>query len=260
MLERKQKEMEFHNKREEERLTLSDEEYDRRHPNKKYYSIIRRSNEYFSEWVKRECAGKKVLDYCCGLGDVSLLLAKEGAAVHGIDISDESIKTCVKRACESGYQDICTFAVMDAEKLEFEDSSFDAIVCSGVLHHLDLKYAYPELSRVLKPDGRIICIEALGYNPLINWYRKKTMHLRTEWEADHILTLKEVRAAKPYFNNVNVRYFHLFTLGAVPFRGTGVFDIVLSIMEKVDLVALKIPLVRLMAWQMIFELSGPGAK
>ena len=51
--------------------------------------------------------------------------------------------------------------------LPFADGEFDFVCCSGVLHHLDLQQAYPQLARVLKPNGRILCLEAIGHNPII---------------------------------------------------------------------------------------------
>jgi len=257
MEERKQKEIDFHNKRENERVTLPAKEYRARYSNRRFYSITRKSQSYWINWVKNKCHGKRTLDYCCGLGDVSLVLAKQGADVYGIDISSESIKTARNRLAEAGYSDVEKFNVMDAEHLEFEDNFFDRIICTGVLHHLDLNRAYFELARVLKPDGEIICVEALGYNPLIRWYRKRTLHLRTEWEVDHILTLKDIQKAQPYFKIINVNFFHFFSILSIPFIGTLFFEPLLSLLDSLDLVVLKIPLVRLMAWQIIFVLKKP---
>ena len=101
---------------------------------------------------------------------------------------------------------------MDAERLAFQDRSFDVIVVNGVLHHLELREAYVELARVLKKNGRIMCIEALAHNPLINLYRRKTPHLRTEWEVDHILRMRDIEIARKYFGKVRVRFFHLASL------------------------------------------------
>lgn len=260
MEERKRKEIEFHNMRERERMRLDEESFLKKHSNKKYYSIIKKSREYYLQWIRSRCRGKRVLDYCCGLGEISVELAKHGAIVQGIDISDESVSTAQKVATAAGLSDVTKFDVMDAENLAFDDNTFDIIVCSGVLHHLDLKYAYSELARVLRPDGEIICIEALGYNPLINLYRHRTLHIRTAWEADHILTLREVRWARAYFKGVRVRYFHLFSLLAVPFRNTAIFRPLLAILEWVDAVVLRVPGIKLMAWQMIFELKEPRAQ
>lgn len=258
LLERKQKEQDFHNKREADRKVMSDEEYERKYSNKRFYKIAKSSNDYLYNLISELVPGKVALDYCCGLGFSSLELAKRGAKhVHGIDISNESVDTSRQRLIDAGFGDSSTFQTMDAEKMTFEDNTFDLILCSGVLHHLDLQFAYPELARVLKPDGKIIAIEALGYNPAINLYRKMTPSLRTEWETDHILTLAQVKEGLQFFNNYDVKYFHLASIAAIPFIKTPVFKPLLAFLEALDWVLLKIPFVQLMAWQMIFVLKDP---
>lgn len=254
---RKQEEVAFHNQREVDRHNLSPEEYEKKYSNKKFYSVQRRSTKFFHDLLDRHCPGKKVLDYCCGLGQTSLELAKRGALVQGIDISDESVKTSAELLKSAGHEATSSFQVMDAEKMTFPDDTFDLIVCAGVLHHLDLRFAFPELARVLKPGGRIICVEALGYNPAINLYRKLTPHLRTAWEVDHILTMRDLAGARQHFDKVQAHFFHFFTLAAIPFRNTALFEPALRAMELLDSVFLKIPLVRLMAWQMVFTLDMP---
>lgn len=255
--DRKQDEINFHNQRERDRHLLGEKEFRKKYSNKKLYSINQKTNMVFVKWMRRNCQGKVVLDYCCGLGGTSLELAQHGAFVYGIDLSDEEVRTAEKTAAEAGYQDKTKFIVMDAEALDFEDSFFDSVVCNGVLHHLDVRRAFPELSRVLKPGGQIICIEALGYNPAINAYRKLTPHLRTAWEMKHILTMREVRKAESYFNRVTTRFFYLFSLLAVPFRNTPLFNPILWFLDGIDSIVLRIPFVQLMAWQMIFILSEP---
>ncbi|QWV91952.1 class I SAM-dependent methyltransferase [Geomonas oryzisoli] len=256
-MNRKEQEMQFHNMREEDRSCMDEESFLKKYSNKKYYAIQRKSTEYIDGLIERSVKGKTVLDYCCGLGAMSLQMAQKGGIVYGIDISDESVKTAEAEAKKAGVADRTNFSVMDAEELQFPDNTFDVILCSGVLHHLDLDNAYPELARVLKPGGLIICGEALGYNPIISLYRKMTPHLRTAWEAEHILTLRDLRKAKKYFGTVKVDYFHLASIAAVPFRNTPIFKPILSTLEAVDDVLLKIPYVQLMAWQMIFTLSDP---
>lgn len=254
---RKQCEVEFHNRREVDRRELDHTQFEQRYSNKKWYCVTRTSEAYVENWLRQNCKGAKALDYCCGLGDMSVRLAEHGAYVNAIDISDESVETTRQKLEEAGYGKRSTAQVMDAEKLTFPDNSFDVIICSGVLHHLDLQYAYPQLSRVLKPGGKILCIEALGHNPIIQTYRRLTPHLRTSWEVDHILKTKDLKLAKTYFDGVNVRYFHLFSVAAAVFRKTPLFAPALSLLEIVDNVVMRIPGVQLMAWQMIFELSKP---
>lgn len=255
--ERKHAEAEFHNQRERDRAVLTDAEFEARYSNKKFYSVVRGSSDFLASWIAENAPRGLTLDYCCGLGGVSLQVVESGGKVVGFDISDESVITARRTVEERGLSKRASFMVMDAERLGFPDKTFDAIVVSGVLHHLDVDRAYPELARVLRPGGRILCMEALGYNPIINLYRKRTPHLRTAWEAKHILTLKEVKKARAYFGRVSVRYFHLSTIGAVLFRRTPIFSPVLSLLEAIDSVILRIPFVQRMAWQMFFELREP---
>lgn len=229
--------------------------------NKMFYSIARISLNYVRKrLLQRVSEGKKILDYCCGDGDVSIFLAKNNADITGIDISDVSIENAKKNAQQAGLKDKPVFLVMDGEKLEFEENTFDFIICSGVLHHLDIQKAYAEMARVLKPGGEIICIEPLAYNPFFQLYRKLTPKLRTEWEVEHILSKKSINLSKNHFNKIEMRFYHLATLLAVPCRHFFFFDYVLSFFETVDSVLLKLPLVKWLAWQVVFIVSVPKNK
>ena len=100
-------------------------------------------------------------------------------------------------------------------------------------------------------------MEALGYNPAINLYRKLTPKLRTEWEVDHILTMKELKKAKKFFKKVNPKFFYLASIAAIPFANTKIFKPILLITGLLDALLLRIPIVQLMAWQMVFTLEVP---
>lgn len=253
---RKQKEREFYNRRTE--ASQRDEfTYKRLTYSKKFYSVTRKSQTFLRRWILQRCQKKRVLDYCCGIGAFTCFLAKGSAETVGIDISEVSIEACRKRAIDEKVDKKVSFLVMDAENLEFDNGSFDIIVCMGVLHHLDIQRAYSELARVLKLDGEIICAEPLAHNPLIQLYRKMTPHLRTEWEAEHILTRSSIKSAEKYFGKVENRFFHLATLAAVPFRNLSVFNFILSLLEAVDGVLLKTPILKWLAWQIVFVLSQP---
>ncbi len=253
---RKQKEREHANKI--KTLLEGVEDREKVASNKKFYTITHSSQGYINNWLfGRVGRGKKFLDYCCGTGEFSISLARNGANVTGIDISDVSIKIAKENATKYGLRDKIDFLVMDAEKLEFNDNTFDTIVCGGVLHHLDIEKAYSELARVLSPNGEIICGEPLAYNPIFQLYRKLTPHLRTEWEAGHILNKKSINLSKHYFNKIELRMFHLTTLLAVPFRHFSSFSSILRIFEKIDSVLLKVPLIKWLAWQVVFILSRP---
>jgi ubiquinone/menaquinone biosynthesis C-methylase UbiE len=226
--------------------------------NMKYYSIERKSRAMVLQWFKENCPGKRVLDYCCGNGEDGRIIAKYGAKeVVGIDISETSIANCAELAKEDDLEGTITYLQCDAENTMFEDNSFDIITEYGALHHLDLKKAYAELTRILRPNGKIICNEALGHNPFIHLYRKLTPHLRTAWEVDHIMRKQDFLLAHKYFGKIEIKLFHLFTLLAVPFRKTPLFFPFLTLLEHVDSFFLKLHGLKWWAWQTVFVLSDP---
>ena len=69
--------------------------------------------------------------------------------VQGIDISSNEVNSARMKLKDAGYSNKSDFQVMDAENMTFEDNSFDVIICNGVLHHLDIDAALPELARFL---------------------------------------------------------------------------------------------------------------
>jgi ubiquinone/menaquinone biosynthesis C-methylase UbiE len=226
--------------------------------NMKYYSVERKSRKFVLNWFKKNCRNKYVLDYCAGNGEDAVYIAKHGAEkVTGIDISDVSIENCKYLAGKNGVGNVTEFIVSDAENTGFDDNLFDIITEYGALHHLDRKKAFPEMARILRSDGKIICNEALGHNPIIHLYRKKTPLLRTEWEVEHIMRKKDFEMAQKYFGKVEVHFFHFFTLLAVPFRNFSVFPLLLHILEGIDSMLLKFPGIKWWAWQVVFILSEP---
>jgi ubiquinone/menaquinone biosynthesis C-methylase UbiE len=262
--QRKREEARFHDELRheapEQRYTREAEEAtssNRNWSNFKFYSIERKSREYVDNWIISRCRGRRLLDYACGNGDDSLLAARAGAHAVGIDISPVSIEHCKKKAVNEKLGGTAEFYVMDAEKLDFPDNSFDLVVVYGVLHHLDFKAAMKEISRVLKPDGRAICTEALAHNPLIHAYRNRTPHLRTAWEVAHIMKRENIIMARQWFGIVTPRFYHLATIAAVPFRRTKALGPILGLLEGIDSVLLRLPGLRWWAWQVVFELGEP---
>jgi len=226
--------------------------------NMKFYSISRASFAHRDALLYSKVKGAVALDYCCGNGEIAIEMAKRGASkVLGIDISPVAVVNARELAKDAGVGDICEFKVMDAEHTEFADGTFDIIHEYGALHHLDLPAAFTELSRILKPSGKLICTEALRHNPLIHWYRKRTPQLRTDWELEHILGFPEIKSGGKYFTSLNLRTFHLAALAAVPFRKTFFFKSLLGLLNLMDRVLLSIPFLDRMAWVAVIEYSRP---
>lgn len=250
-------EMQFHDKREADRKVLSKEEFEKKYPNKRLYKISTNTSRYIEKLLKKYISkDTKVLDYCCGTGETSKEAAALTDEIFAIDISPESVFTAYENVRKI-LPDVnkSNFQVMNAESTDFENNLFDVIICNGVLHHLDTSLAFKELSRIVKKDGIIICHESLGYNPFIQLYRKLTPNIRTAWETDHILKNKDFDRAKRYFSKRNFKYFNLISLLTIPFIRTPIFPILKKLSHYLDSIILRIPIINLMAWQVVFTLK-----
>lgn len=102
---------------------------------------------------------KRILDLGCGTGFMASLLAANGAMVDAVDVSESSLEVARWRADVSGTTNRIRFHQAPAERLDFDDSSFDGVCGAFVLHHLDLSLAVPEIHRVLRPGAPAAFIE-----------------------------------------------------------------------------------------------------
>jgi ubiquinone/menaquinone biosynthesis C-methylase UbiE len=245
-------EMAFHDKARGILGSAGQDEFDKIYTHRKFYRAVERSAAYTQQWVDREAKGRVFLDYACGEGPLALRAAKAGAELAiGIDISDVSVENCRRKARDQGVTDNTFFVQSNAEATRLPDASIDRILCSGVLHHLDLNAAFPELFRILKPGGKLLAVESLAYNPAIQLYRKLTPNQRTDWEKNHILGLRELRLARTMFQVGEVRYWHVLAYAG------GFAPSLMPVLTAIDRVLERIPLVQLMAWIWTFELIRP---
>ena len=213
--DRKSREAEFHDR------AFADET---RRKVRKWY-MLHSAQDLYRRLIESRCVGADVLEYGCGPGSHSYFVAEHGADnVVGIDISPVGIDKAAAEAKKRGLENI-SFRVMDAERLEFADNSFDLICGSAILHHLDLERAYAELSRVLRPTGSALFVEPLGHNPVINLYRNLTPSLRTVDE--HPLLFRDLKDADRMVRHCQSPVDHLGALAAVPARTHAHFDCLL---------------------------------
>ena len=101
--------------------------------------------------------GKRILDIGCSTGAcASSIIDMRVNDYVGVDIEQRYIEAAARRSPHG------TFHAMDARRMPFPDDSFDVAMFIGVMHHMDDKLVTDclgEVSRVLKPDGRVIVAE-----------------------------------------------------------------------------------------------------
>ena len=219
-----------------------------------FYSVTSLSKRcYFAAIDRCVRSGQRALEYGCGPGGYGIELARRRIRVEAIDVSPAGIEMGRKAAAERDVADWIEFHVMNAEALQFPDAYFDVVFGSGILHHLDLKVALAEIRRVLKVDGRAFFFEPLGHNVLINLYRKLTPTMRSADEQP--LLWPELNALSGSFS-VEVTFFHLLSLIAVPFRNVTGFSSLLRLLNGIDQKLFElIPATRRQAWIAVVELS-----
>ena len=98
--------------------------------------------------------GDRVLDACCGTGDLAIEAARAGGRVTGVDFSDPMLERARRKAPELEW------VRADALALPFADGSFDAVTVGfGVRNFGDLDAGLCELARVLRDGGRLGVLE-----------------------------------------------------------------------------------------------------
>lgn len=119
------------------------------------------AKRWMKEIEKQIPAGRrlKILDVGCGAGFFSILLAKEGHEVFGIDLTPEMIENAIQLAEEENAD--CRFQVMDAENPMFADETFDVVISRNLTWTLpNAEHAYGEWMRVLKTGGVLLNFDA----------------------------------------------------------------------------------------------------
>lgn len=191
----------------------------------------------------KEVEFKCALEIGAGLESLTAYPEFAGRNITAIDISKVVIEKMSNEFKAKSFE----FIVADAHNMKFENSSFDLIFARGVLHHLDLNVAIPELKRVLRFNGNIIFAEPLSGNVLIRFYRYITPHLRTPDERP--LSRRDIKIILKSFPSVRIKYYGFLTLIPAVLTGRTFLSI-----EKLDSFILNtLRLGPLLAWSCIIS-------
>jgi 2-polyprenyl-3-methyl-5-hydroxy-6-metoxy-1,4-benzoquinol methylase len=156
--------------------------------------------------------GSRVLDIGIGEGQSSVLLARAGAQVTGIEVSMVGLEHAGELARRCGVK--IDFRQMPGENLHFGGGGFDAILCMSAYHHMDLERAAREFARVLRPGGRVVMVEPLATNPPAWLYRRVGRFLSREATSEETpLHVRDLKFLRRYFRQVEWHGMYLFSVG-----------------------------------------------
>jgi ubiquinone/menaquinone biosynthesis C-methylase UbiE len=132
------------------------------------------------------------LEIGCGTGFFTLNLKLAGVLgeCHVTDISSGMVQAAKRNARELGFE--ISGRTADAERLPYDDDSFDLVIGHAVIHHIpDVEQAFREMLRVLKPGGRVvICGEPTAYGHLV---ARRLSHLAW-WMTTHVTAMPPLRS------------------------------------------------------------------
>lgn len=119
--------------------------FDKYKEGKHWQERDRRNAEFFAHFLKHHEFSGRILDIGCDCGADIDIFSNDWPNAVGIDINKEELeKASEKRG---------NFLVMDAERLAFLDSSFQAVFAANVAHYLRLNKSISEVRRVLSTGG-----------------------------------------------------------------------------------------------------------
>lgn len=147
--------------------------------------------------MQRSVKNKKILDIGCGVGDFSIMFAKMGAQITGIDISKKAIEKAKKRSIKEHFS--CDFLVTSIEDMNFPMQSFDIITSITVLQHISdkkLSLSVRKMVNSLKFGGYRYLLETAPISLNQNMINLEYQYFRTrnEW-----IELFEKTGAKLHF-------------------------------------------------------------
>ncbi|GAA5445118.1 ubiquinone biosynthesis O-methyltransferase, mitochondrial [Microbulbifer sp. NBRC 101763] len=153
--------------------------------------------------------GQKVLDLGCGEGRHSIhLMITDEVDIFGIDLCLDDVRTASKRAepfkSPEHAKGRLLLGVANGLRLPFADATFDVVICSEVLEHIeDYKAVLAEIDRVLKPSG-IFAATVPSYFP--EWVCWKLSDEYHEVEGGHIRIFRE-KELRGSIESLGHRYF-----------------------------------------------------
>jgi len=125
----------------------------------------------YSHYLLGDVSGKTVLDFGCGAGKSSVLLARRQAKVIAMDISEPIMHVARERLAKNDILNSVSFVNGSAHNIPLADESVDLVFGIAILHHLHLQLVSREVFRILKKGGRAIFQEPVRNSKVIKLLR-----------------------------------------------------------------------------------------
>jgi demethylmenaquinone methyltransferase/2-methoxy-6-polyprenyl-1,4-benzoquinol methylase len=107
--------------------------------------------------------GECALDIGTGTGDLAIAVLRAGAPdarAVGVDFTPEMLERARAKVARLGLADRIQLRQGDGEQLDFPDGAFDVCCSAFVVRNLaDLRQGFREMLRVVRPGGRVVCLE-----------------------------------------------------------------------------------------------------
>lgn len=205
-----------------------------------------------------DISGKKIVDVGCGNGEMSVFFALRGANVVGIDIEASVLEEAKALALKRNIKDECIFLNVSAESMPIESSSIDIIFSKSTIQYMNREDVLTEYNRIIKPDGIIVLLENLPFNPFINIYRlRRRLFAKTSAEVQYVnsvrgyLTFTEIENFKSSFQEVIHKEYHLFSMFAIyllPSKSKPIKNIYSLLIRLDNLLLDRVYFTRYLAW------------
>ncbi|MCO4781006.1 MAG: methyltransferase domain-containing protein [Candidatus Cloacimonetes bacterium] len=231
-------EVNFHNK------LFKDKQYSLK-PRNSAYAVVDNAFDYYRDQIIKS-KPQFLLELACSTGLWCSYFSKLGIKVCAIDISFEAARLCSQRKQELNV------IVGDIQSLPLDLNSFDCVIGSGIIHHLESNMLFDSLAK-----SNVQCsifIEPLKHNPLINLYRFLTPNSRTKGETP--LSMNQLNFVQSKFPSSTFRYFGFTSLILTPFVKIPLLNKLIKAFQIMDDFLLsKIPILQKYAWIVVMNVQ-----
>ena len=133
----------------------------------------------------RRLGAKRILDVATGTTDLAIAMARkiEGSMICGVDLSPQMLEVARTKVTKQGLEERITLMEGNAEQLELNSESVDAVTIAFGIRNFENKEAcLRELARVIRRDGHLVILEFSNpTNPVIGYLYRLYSHKILPW-------------------------------------------------------------------------------